>query len=126
MVRGARDVNAAREPLTIGDGHDLRSLAPLRLSYRGSSLLGGGAAPVDKRFPQIQIAFGEELLGEGLEDAPQHARADPLLKPAVACLIRRIPVWQVGPRSAGPQDPQNAIEHGTGLSPRAPSTDRER
>src|SRR5262245_26491798 len=46
----------------------------------------------------------------------------PLLKPAVACLIRRIPVWKVGPRSAGPQDPENAIEHGTVLSPRAPST----
>src|SRR5439155_19705532 len=47
---------------------------------------------------------------------------DPLLKPAVARLIRRIPVWQVGPRSAGPQDPHKAIEHGTGLCPRAPST----
>jgi hypothetical protein len=32
------------------------------------------------------------------------------------------PVWQVGPRSAGPQDPQNAIEHGTVLPPRAPSS----
>lgn len=84
--------------------------------------LAGGEAPVDIRFLQIQIAFVEESLGEDLEDAPQHARADPLLKPAVACLIRRITVWQVGPRSAGPQDAQNAIEHGTVLPPRAPST----
>jgi hypothetical protein len=67
-------------------------------------------APVDKGVLQIQIAFVEECLGEDLEDAPQHARADPLLKPAVARLIRRIPVWQVGPRSAGPQDPQNDSE----------------
>ena len=108
--------------LTIGNGHDLRSLAPLRLSYGGSSLLGGGEAPVDKRFLQIQLAFVEECLGEDLEDGPQHARVDPLLKPAVACLIRRLPVWQVGPRNAGPQDPQNAIEHSTVLPPRAPST----
>ena len=85
-------------------------------------MLGGGEAPVDKRFLQVQIAFVEECLGEDLEDAPQHARADPLLKPAVACLIRRIPVWQVGPRGAGLQDPQNAIEDGTVLPPRAPST----
>jgi hypothetical protein len=40
--RGALDVDGDREPLTIGDGHDLRALAPLRLSYGGSSLLGGG------------------------------------------------------------------------------------
>jgi hypothetical protein len=85
-------------------------------------LLGGGEAPVYKRFPQIQTAFIEECLGENFEDAPQHARADPLPKPAVACLIRRIPVWKVGPRSAGPQDPENAIEHGTVLCPRTPST----
>ena len=53
---------------------------------------------------------------------PQHAGADPLLKPPVAGLIRRIAVRQVGPRGAGPQDPQDAIEHGTVLPPRAPST----
>jgi hypothetical protein len=50
-------------------------------------LLCGGEAPVDKRFPEIQIAFIEECLGENFEDGPQHARADPLLKPAVAWLI---------------------------------------
>jgi hypothetical protein len=44
------------------------------------------------------------------------------LKPPVAGLIRRIAVRQVGPPSAGPQDPQNAIEHGVVLPPRAPST----
>jgi hypothetical protein len=30
----------------------------------------------------------------------------------VARSIRRIAVRQVGPRGAGPQNPQNAIEHG--------------
>ena len=49
-------------------------------------------------------------------------RADPLLKPPVAGLIRRIAVRQVSPRCPGPQDPQDAIEHGTVLPPRAPST----
>ena len=68
------------------------------------------------------MAFVVECLGEDLKDTLQHTRANPLLKPAVARLIRRIPVWQVGPRSAGPQDPKNAIEHGTVLPPRAPST----
>jgi hypothetical protein len=69
MRRGALNVDGDREPVTIGDGHDLRSLASLRLSYGGSSLLGGGEAPIDERFLQIQIAFVEECLGEDLEDA---------------------------------------------------------
>lgn len=70
-------------------------------------LLGWREAAVDKRFLQIQIAFVVECLD--LKDTPQHARANPLLKPAVARLIRRIAVRQVGPPGAGPQDPQNAI-----------------
>lgn len=44
------------------------------------------------------MAFVMECLGEGFEDVPQHAGADPLLKPAVAALIRRIAVRQVSPR----------------------------
>ena len=97
-------------------------LPAFRLAHAGASLLGWREAPVDERFLQIQIAFVVECLGEDFEDAPQHAGADPLLKPPVAGLIRRIAVRQVGPRSAGPQDPQDAIEHRTVLPPRAPST----
>ena len=122
MGRGALDVDGDRDALTIGDGHDLRPLAALRLAHAGATLLGRREAPVDERFMQIQIAFVVECLGEDLEDAPQHARADPLLKPPVAGLIRRIAVRQVGPRGPGPQDPQDAIEHGAVLPPRAPST----
>ena len=70
----------------------------------------------------IQIAFVVECLGKDLEDAPQHARADPLLKPPVAGLLRRIAVRQVRPWGAGPPDPLDAIEHGTVLPPRAPAT----
>ena len=40
----------------------------------------------------------------------------------MAGLVRRVAVWQVCPWGAGPQDPQDAIEHGTVLPPRAPST----
>ena len=97
-------------------------LAALRLAHARATPLGRREAPVDESFLQIQIAFVVEGLREDFEDGPQHAGADPLLKPAVACLMRRIPVWQVGPWGAGPQDPQNAIEHGTVLPPRAPST----
>jgi hypothetical protein len=68
------------------------------------------------------MAFVVECLGKDFEDAPQRAGADPLLKPAVAGLIRGIAVRQVSPRCSSPQDPQDAVEHRTVLPPRAPST----
>src|SRR4029453_10004611 len=63
-----------------------------------------------------------EGAGEDFEDGPQHAGADPLLKPPVAGLVRRIARWQVRPWSAGPQDPEDPIQHSAVLSPGAPST----
>jgi len=61
-----------------------------------------------------------ESLGEDLENAPQHTRAHPLLKPPVAGLIGGIPVREIGPWGAGPEDPQDAVEHRTILPPWAP------
>jgi hypothetical protein len=88
MRRGTLDVDSNREPLTIRDGHDLRPLAALRLAHHaGPSLLSWREAPVDERFLQVQMAFVVESLGEHFHDAPQHARAYPLLKPPVAGLI---------------------------------------
>src|SRR5262249_36738694 len=54
-------------------------------------------------FLQIQIAFVVESLGEDLENAPQHTRAHPLLKPPVARLLGGIPVREIGPWGAGPR-----------------------
>src|SRR5262249_48730726 len=122
--RGALNVDGDREPLTIGDSHDLRPLAAFRLAHASASTLGWREAPIDERFLQIQIAFVVECLSEDFEDAPQHARATPWPKPPVAGLIRRITVRQVSPRGPGPQDPQDAIEHRTVLPPRASSTVR--
>ena len=122
MRRGALNVNSDGKALPIRDGHDFRPLAALGLAHAGPSLLGWREAPVDERFVQVQIAFVVESLGEYFQDAPQHARANPLLKPSVARLMGRIAGWQARPRSPCPQDPQDAIEHGTGLLPRPPST----
>ena len=65
------------------------------------------------------MAFVVECLGEDFEDTPQHAGTDPLLKAAVAGLIRRIVVRQVSPRCSRSQNPQDAVEHRTVLPPRA-------
>ena len=41
------------------------------------------------------------------------------LKAAMAGLVRRITVGNVGPRSAGPQCPQNAVQNGASILPRS-------
>ena len=74
--RGALHVDGDREPLTIGDGHDLRPLATLRFADASASLLGWRETPIDERFLQIQMAFVVQCLSEDFEDAPQHAEAD--------------------------------------------------
>ncbi len=63
-----------------------------------------------------------ERLRENFEDGPQQAGADPVLKSSVAGLIRRIAVRQVGPGSRGPQNPEDAVEHGAVLPPGTPSS----
>src|SRR5262245_17232764 len=122
MRRGTLDVDGDRAPLPIGDRHDLRPLAALRLAHARASPLGGCEAATDERFLQIQKALVVEGLREDFENGPQHARADPLLKPPVAGLRRWIAGRQVRPWSAGPQDPEDAIEHRAILPPGAPST----
>jgi hypothetical protein len=52
----------------------------------------------------------------------QRAVALPLLKAAMAGLIGRIAVGQIVPRSAGAQDPQNSVQHGSRIAPRPTST----
>jgi len=103
--RGTLDVNRDRDSTAIGDRHDLRALPALGLAHAGASLLRWCEAPIDKGFLQIQIASVVESLSEDLENAPQHTRAHPLLKPPVARLIGGIPVGEIGPRGAGAEDP---------------------
>jgi serine/threonine protein kinase len=103
--RGTLDVNRERESAAIGNRHDLRALPALRLAHAGASLLRRCEAPIDEGFLQIQVAFVVESLGEDLENAPQYTRAHPLLKPPVARLIGGIPVREIGPWGAGPEDP---------------------
>src|SRR5215471_3961723 len=108
--------------MTIGHGHDLRPLAALGLAHGGAPMLGWREAPIDERFLQIQMTFVVECLREDFEDAPQYVGAHPVLKSPVAGLIGRVSVRQVRPWSPGPQDPEDAVEYGTVLFPRAPST----
>ena len=107
MRCGALNLNSDGKAVPIRDGHDFRPLAALGLAHGSASVLGGREAAVDERFLQIQMAFVVERLRENFEDAPQQAGADPVLKSPVAGLIRRIAVWQVGPRerrSSGPRE----------------------
>jgi hypothetical protein len=72
--------------------------------------------------PRCFVANRRQKRREDMEDAPQHTRADPLLKPLVAGPDTTDSGPAGRPTGSGPQDPQDAIEYGAVLPPRAPST----
>jgi hypothetical protein len=63
-----------------------------------------------------------EVGGQGLQDAPQRAGADPRLKAAMTGLIRRIAIGEILPRCAGTKDPENPVQHVSGIAPRPPAS----
>jgi hypothetical protein len=59
------------------------------------------------------------VLGQGQEHAVEHAGADPRLVAAVTGLIGRIALGQIVPGRAGLQDPEDAVQHITRVTPGA-------
>jgi hypothetical protein len=62
-----------------------------------------------------------EIDGQGFEDAPQRPGLDPCLKATMTGLIRRITIGEILPRRAGPEDPEDPIQHVAGIAPRPPA-----
>ncbi len=79
---------------------------------------------VDKCFGQVELAASFEILGERMQHAFERAVADPVLKSAMAGLIRRISRRQVLPRCACAQDPEHSHQHVAGIAVR-PSSDAD-
>ena len=77
-----------------------------------------GEGRVDEGFTQIDLAAVPEVLGEALQQPIEAARALPELEATMASLVRRIARWQVVPRRARAQDPQDAVHDGPRIGPR--------
>lgn len=73
---------------------------------------------VDKALRQVQAAARSKILGERPEHALKGAGLHPQLKATVTGLIGWVPGGQVVPRRAGPQDPQDPVEHIPRVAPR--------
>jgi len=58
-------------------------------------------AAVYERLSNINSASFIQVFDQLLGDALENTLANPLLEPPVACLVRRIPLWQILPGSAG-------------------------
>lgn len=78
-----------------------------------------GVRGIDEGFGEIDFAAITKICGEALQQAIESAAALPELKTAVARLVRRVPTRQIGPRRAGAQHPEHAVEHGARIGPRA-------
>ena len=111
MWRCALQVHRDRKTVPVGYRHDLGPLPALGLADPFASVRGWCKAAVDEGFLEVKVALIVQGFGEDLEYAFQNAVAYPLLKPAMASLIRRVAVGRISPRSACAQHPQNAIEN---------------
>jgi hypothetical protein len=72
-----------------------------------------GEGGVDEGFGEIDFPAVAEIRGQAFEQPIESATALPELKAPVTRLVRRIAWRQVGPRRAGPQDPEDAVQYGT-------------
>ena len=74
---------------------------------------------VDEGFAQVKLAAITKVFCDRVKGRLQDSALGPLLKSSVTGLIRRISRRQVGPRSAGAQDPEHAVQYGPRINPRA-------
>jgi hypothetical protein len=72
---------------------------------------------VDERFTEIDLPAIAEILREALEQSIEPPASLPLLKTAMARLIRRIAPRQVRPQRAGAQHPQHPVQDGARIGP---------
>ena len=77
-----------------------------------------GEGGVDESLLQLQLPSGLQLFRQATQDAFQLALPHPLLEATMASLVRRIARWQVVPRRARAQDPQDAVHDGPRIGPR--------
>lgn len=80
---------------------------------------------VDEGLGQVQFAALPKVLGQRGQYSVQCAFSLPLLKTIVTCLIGRIAMGEIVPRSSRPQDPKYPVEHVPRIPPR-PSSSRRR
>jgi hypothetical protein len=80
-----------------------------------------GEGRVDEGLTKINFAAIAQIFRQALQEPIEPAAALPLLKSAMAGLIRRIASRQVVPGRAGPQHPQHAVEDGARIRPRTPA-----
>jgi len=57
------------------------------------------------------------VLRQGVQHAVEHSGSEPRLIAPVAGLIRGIAPWQILPRGAGLEDPQDAVQYVAGVAP---------
>lgn len=77
---------------------------------------------VDEGFAQVDLSAIAKVLGERPEYLVEDTLTLPLLESIVTRLVRRVPTRQVRPRCTSAQDPKDAVEHVSRITPRAPAT----
>ncbi len=73
---------------------------------------------VDEGLAQVELAARNQIVGERLKNFVQRLGLAPILEPTMAGRRRWVALGKIGPRRAGSQDPQYAVENVTWVAPR--------
>ena len=120
MRASRRRVNGERKTIAVCHRHELRTFAPLGLSHSESPFLATTNVPSIKHSDKSRSPRSLRSCARAsspLRNVP--SLTDPLLKSAMARLVRREAVGHVLPACAASQYPENAIHDLAGVSPRS-------
>jgi hypothetical protein len=115
-------VHGDRKTAAVADRHDLGAFATARWTDFRAPFFAEAKVASTKASLRSILPRSRRSSGEALQQPIEAARALPELEATMASLVRRIARWQVVPRRARAQDPQDAVHDGPriGLRPAAP------
>lgn len=117
--RSALDRDGERKTVASGESDDLRALAPARGTDSKAPFLALAKVASTNASSKVELALRIEQSRQQTQRFFERAAANPLLKPAMTGLERRLLLRQFAPLRPCAKHPENPVQDRTGLVPRA-------
>jgi hypothetical protein len=112
-------VHGDRKTRNVCNCHDDGALTAFGIAHKRAPFFCGCETAIDKVFANIDSTPLAKILGKCRENLSTNALLGPVLEPAMAGRIWRIPWWQIFRRRACAQDPVDALQNFPWFTPRA-------